>query len=248
MAIWPVSSSDFRLEWTSSLPFRGFEGGFLVTLGRDWHLLCAVTRWGRTSSVVVASALACSPAHAAGVQHQPPPKLSDTGLYKDAAVRAIAAGVRPYSPQYPLWADGASKLRWVSLPKGRTIDATDRDAWRFPVGTRFWKEFSFSGQKVETRYIEKTGKDTWIFATYALDDQQREATLAPSATGLKTTSRLRLACGTTFPRSAIAKPAMKAWAGTRCWALGHCNFRPIAILSPPTPSPSPLVRSILRSS
>ena len=140
---------------------------------------------GQTSSVVVAFAFAWSTAHAAGDKHQPPQKLTDTGLYGHASARTIAAGLRPYSPQYPLWTDGASKLRWVSLPKGRPIDAKDGDAWRFPVGTRFWKEFSFSGRRVETRYIEKTGKATWIFATYVWDDQQREATLAPAAAGLR---------------------------------------------------------------
>jgi hypothetical protein len=135
--------------------------------------------------VAAAFSLAWSTAHAAGAQHQPPQKLSDTGLYGDAVARAIAAGIRPYSPQYPLWTDGAAKLRWVSLPKGRTIDAKDGDAWRFPLGTRFWKEFSFSGRRVETRYIEKTGKNTWLYAAYVWDEQQREATLAPAATGLK---------------------------------------------------------------
>ena len=134
--------------------------------------------------------LALSTALAAdAVQRQPPQKLSDTGLYGDAVARTIAADVRPYSPQYPLWSDGAEKLRWVSLPKNRTIDVKDGDAWRFPAGTRFWKQFSFGGRRVETRYIEKTGektgKDAWLFATYVWDESQREATLAPAATGLK---------------------------------------------------------------
>ena len=116
---------------------------------------------------VISLILTLSKTFAAGaVQPWPPPKLSDTGLYRDAATRAIADGIRPYSPQYPLWTDGATKLRWVSLPKGSTIDATDGDAWRFPVGTRFWKQFSFDGRPVETRYIEKTGDGTWIFAAY----------------------------------------------------------------------------------
>ena len=118
-------------------------------------------------------------------QAWPPHKLSDTGLYRDAVTFAIAGGVRPFSPQYPLWTDGATKLRWVSLPKGGTIDAKDPAAWRFPVGTRFWKQFSFGDRRVETRYIEKAGKDTWLFAAYVWSEDQREATLAPAATGLK---------------------------------------------------------------
>ena len=47
------------------------------------------------------------------------------------------------------------KRRWISLPPGSAIDASDPDAWAFPVGTRLWKEFSFGGQRVETRYMER---------------------------------------------------------------------------------------------
>jgi len=111
--------------------------------------------------------------------------LADTGLYRDFATRTIADGIRPYSPQYPLWTDGATKLRWVSLPAGSTIDASDADAWRFPVGTRFWKQFSFGGRPVETRFIEKTGEGKWVFAAYVWNGDLSDATLAPPATGLK---------------------------------------------------------------
>lgn len=130
--------------------------------------------------------LALSTTHAAATtQPWPPRTLAETGLYRDAATRVIADGIRPYSPQYPLWTDGATKLRWVSLPEGGTIDATNAENWCFPVGTRFWKQFSFGGRPVETRYIEKTGPETWLFAAYAWSEDQREATLAPAATGLK---------------------------------------------------------------
>ncbi len=114
----------------------------------------------------------------------PPPRLSDTGLYRDLPTRTIADGIRPYSPQYPLWTDGATKLRWVSLPAGSTIDASDPDAWCFPVGTRFWKQFSFGGRPVETRYIEKTGDGTWIFASYVWNSDLSDATRAPADRGL----------------------------------------------------------------
>lgn len=135
---------------------------------------------GMSLPLTVSAALAAGAAKA-----WPPQKLSDTGLYRDAVTLAVADGIRPFAPQYPLWSDGASKLRWVSLPKDGTIDATNPDAWRFPVGTRFWKQFSFGGRRVETRYIEKTGQETWIFAAYVWSDDQREATLAPAMTGLR---------------------------------------------------------------
>jgi hypothetical protein len=73
----------------------------------------------------------------------------------------------------------------VALPKGSTIDAKDPDSWRFPIGTRFWKQFSFGDRRVETRYLEKTGDSTWLFAAYAWNEDQRDATLAPAAKGLK---------------------------------------------------------------
>ena len=68
----------------------------------------------------------------------PPPTLHATGLYAGGSTTAVAPGIRPFSPQYPLWTDGASKVRWVSLPAGATIDASRADAWQFQVGTRFW--------------------------------------------------------------------------------------------------------------
>jgi hypothetical protein len=112
----------------------------------------------------------------AGESSWPPKTLAET--------HPEAAGVRPFSPQYPLWTDGATKRRSVWLPRRATIDARDPEAWRFPIGTRFWKEFSFDGRKVETRYLEKTGRDTWLYATYVWSEDQREATLAP-VTGQK---------------------------------------------------------------
>ena len=59
-----------------------------------------------------------------------------------------------FSPQYPLWSDGAAKRRWISLPPGTAIDASRPDAWEFPRGTRLWKEFSLD-RPVETRFIER---------------------------------------------------------------------------------------------
>ncbi|MBK7861047.1 MAG: hypothetical protein IPJ65_21055 [Archangiaceae bacterium] len=120
-------------------------------------------------------ALALAGAAAAAPPAWPPALLSQTGLYADARTLAVAPALWRYSPQYPLWSDGASKRRWVSLPSGKTIDAADPDAWVFPVGTRFWKEFSFAGRKVETRFLEKQAKGRWAYATYAWNAAQTDA-------------------------------------------------------------------------
>ena len=101
-----------------------------------------------------------------------------------ALFRFRGAAVDPrhlaFSPQYPLWTDGAAKRRWISLPPGTAIDASDPDAWEFPVGTRLWKEFSFAGRRVETRFIERRPDGQWLYAAYAWSaDGTRGAAASP---------------------------------------------------------------------
>lgn len=108
----------------------------------------------------------------------PAERLADTGLYASHGAEGLAPGVLPFAPQYPLWSDGATKRRWMWLPPGTAIDARRADAWVFPVGTRFWKEFSFQGRRVETRTLERT-RAGWRFAAYVWDADGRAARLAP---------------------------------------------------------------------
>ncbi len=114
-------------------------------------------------------------AHAAA---QLPSHLRDTGLYA-GGTDEIAADVLPFSPQYPLWSDGAEKRRWIRLPRGTRIDARDPDRWVFPVGTRLWKEFTL-GRRLETRMLERT-REGWRFAAYVWTEDGTDAELAPPA-------------------------------------------------------------------
>jgi hypothetical protein len=107
-----------------------------------------------------------------------PQDLRDTGLFADGSTTAIAADALAFSPQYPLWSDGAVKRRWIRLPKGTAIDAANPDAWDFPRGTRLWKEFAVDGRRVETRVVERDADGTWRFASYAWDEAGTAATLA----------------------------------------------------------------------
>jgi cytochrome c553 len=129
------------------------------------------------------SAAMCGALHAAtrDVQQElcAPALLSQTGLYEASRPGAIARGVRQFSPQYPLWSDGASKVRWIYLPPGTAIDTTVPGDWAFPVGTKFWKEFTFTGRKAETRFIWRATADRWIFASYAWNAEGTDAVLAP---------------------------------------------------------------------
>jgi cytochrome c553 len=110
-----------------------------------------------------------------------PRLLSETGLYAGEGTRVVDIRNRPFAPQYPLWSDGAGKRRWVRLPQGATIDANNADRWDFPVGTRFWKEFDLDGRKVETRFLWKVTESNWVFASYAWNDAQTDATLVPES-------------------------------------------------------------------
>jgi hypothetical protein len=144
-------------------------------VGRRLSLLVAV--------LAVTAAVTSVRGHRRTQRHEPlaptvaPASLRATGLYADWASKTIAPANRPFSPQYPLWTDGARKQRWIYLPPGAVIDATDADAWQFPVGTKLWKEFSF-GRRTETRYMERAAHG-WIYATYVWNADETDATLAP---------------------------------------------------------------------
>jgi hypothetical protein len=108
-----------------------------------------------------------------------PDRLSQTGLYLPGTL-TVDPRNRAFSPQYPLWTDGAHKSRWIQLPPGGRITARDADTWEFPVGTRLWKEFAFDGCKVETRMLWRATADAWTYAAYVWNEAQTDATLAPA--------------------------------------------------------------------
>lgn len=134
-----------------------------------WPGRPAGTLRGMVTPLLLAALLAL--AAPAAAQAPLPERLADTGYGRLEAL--------PFSPQYPLWTDGADKRRWLHVPAGRSIDATQPDAWRFPPGTRLWKEFGFAGRAVETRYIERLADGRWRYASYVWDADGREARLAP---------------------------------------------------------------------
>jgi mono/diheme cytochrome c family protein len=112
--------------------------------------------------------------------------LSQTGLYSDTPAGVLAEGVMPYAPQFELWTDGADKRRWVYIPPGEQINTANVDEWKFPVGTKLWKEFSRDGVRVETRLVEKLpperaseGFEGWLLLAYIWNDEQTDAVASP---------------------------------------------------------------------
>jgi hypothetical protein len=140
----------------------------------------------RTALLAVAFLAACeggtaSPPDGASPDLAPagPTRLSETGLYSDFANRTLAEGVRPYSVRYELWADGATKQRYLYLPPGSQVDTSDMDRWSFPAGTKAWKEFRVDGRLVETRLLYKTGADVWWRSAYVWNDDESDAIASP---------------------------------------------------------------------
>ena len=128
-----------------------------------------------------ASALADSGACAAD-NGEAPDDLRCTGLYSDWNAKTVDPSNKTYTPGVTLWSDGAQKQRWLYLPAGTKIDTSNMNEWSFPVGTKIWKEFSFSGKKIETRFYEKTqaaavdgGSGEWTWASYQWSDDQATA-------------------------------------------------------------------------
>ncbi len=118
-----------------------------------------------------------------------PTSLLGTGLCLDAACATFSPDVHEYTPQFPLWADGATKRRWIYLPPGTKIDTTDMNHWVFPQGTKVWKEFTRDGVRIETRYIVKElandnpPPNSWFYASYQWNLANDDAELWDAATG-----------------------------------------------------------------
>lgn len=137
----------------------------------------------RVPVLLACCAIACAPARNADARdvasNDLPQRLSETGLFATGAASQVRADLLSFSPQYPLWSDGATKRRWLYLPPGATVDGSNPDAWEFPIGAKLWKEFSY-GRRVETRFIERQSNGAWRYASYLWNEAGDEATLAPA--------------------------------------------------------------------
>lgn len=116
---------------------------------------------------------------------EPPRELRCTGLYADWNARELACNVRAYTPAFELWSDGAHKRRFVWLPEGSRLDARNPDAFVYPVGTQFWKEFWLDSSSTdapllaETRLLRKTARG-WLYISYVWSRDGQRATAAPA--------------------------------------------------------------------
>lgn len=127
----------------------------------------------------------CSTVDAAAAESLPE-RLSQTGLYADLAGDVVVDEAIAFAPRFPLWTDGATKRRWMVLPDGESVDTSAADDWQFPVGTKFFKEFTRDGVRVETR-LNTRNADGWTAAAYiwneAGDDAVRQIEAVEDVSG-----------------------------------------------------------------
>lgn len=170
-----------------------------------------------------------------------PEHLSATGLYTNIGAKTVSPKLVEFAPANVLWSDGAVKTRWYQIPSGKMIDSSDMNHWRFPIGTKFFKEFARDGKRLETRLIWRiadTGnreKDTLV-GSYVWDDDESDATLVPEgAMNLRGTDHDAPAQATCW-RCHIGEPGSAL--GVSALQLGDVSALPLSV---PPADPTPFV-------
>ncbi len=116
-----------------------------------------------------------------GSSYTGPAKLSETGQFSDIPSRTLADGVRAYDVRQPVWVDGVVTKHFLYLPPGQKIDTSIMDVWKFPIGTKSWRELYVSSKLVETRFMWKQaeGDAGWIKVSFQWNSSLTDAVAVP---------------------------------------------------------------------
>jgi uncharacterized repeat protein (TIGR03806 family) len=117
-----------------------------------------------------------------------PKLLSQTGAFKDTRNLVPSEGLVPYDLVVPFWSDGAEKLRWIAVPKGK-IGFSAAGEWTFPAGTVFVKTFELPTdardpgvrRRLETRLLMVQGGGSVYGVVYKWRADLSDADLLPSS-------------------------------------------------------------------
>jgi uncharacterized repeat protein (TIGR03806 family) len=117
-----------------------------------------------------------------------PRLLSQTGAFKDTRNLVPSEGLIPYDLVVPFWSDGAQKLRWIAVPKGK-IKFSATGEWTFPAGTVFVKTFELptdarnpsAQRRIETRLLMVQGGGSVYGVVYKWRPDLSDADLLPSS-------------------------------------------------------------------
>jgi mono/diheme cytochrome c family protein len=116
-----------------------------------------------------------------------PKRLEETDLFTLDTEELARHGVVAFAPAYPLWSDGAGKLRHVRVPFGQSIRFNkETQEFEIPKNTRFYKTFlkkvvevggNERWKKIETRLIVARPGEEALFGTYEWNEAETEAVL-----------------------------------------------------------------------
>jgi uncharacterized repeat protein (TIGR03806 family) len=116
-----------------------------------------------------------------------PLRLSETGVFVDTSSDQLEAapGFVPYDVAAPLWSDGATKQRWISVPDGAALGYSEAGSWSFPEGTVLVKHFDLAldagnpaeTRRLETRLLVHGAGDTYYGVTYRWNAEGTDAEL-----------------------------------------------------------------------
>jgi uncharacterized repeat protein (TIGR03806 family) len=115
--------------------------------------------------------------------------LSQTGAFADTAHLVPNSGLIPYDLIVPFWSDGATKSRYLAIPKGTQIGFTPDGEWTFPAGTVFVKTFELPTdeahptitRRLETRLLVRDDQGGVYGVTYKWRADNSDADLLPSS-------------------------------------------------------------------
>jgi uncharacterized repeat protein (TIGR03806 family) len=135
-----------------------------------------------------------------------PPLLSQTGAFKDTRNLVPSDGLIPYDLVVSFWSDGASKLRWISVPK-EPIGFAPTGEWTFPAGLVLVKTFELpvdaanpaAKRRLETRLLVRDSNGGVYGADYKWRPDNSDADLLDSS--LKEDIPVKAADGTTHTQT-----------------------------------------------
>ena len=134
-----------------------------------------------------------------------PRLLSQTGAFQNTRDLTPADSLIPYDINVAFYSDGASKLRWLSVPyethSASKVTFAPAGDWRFPHGTVFVKHFEMATdethpeqkRRLETRLLVCDAKGVVYGATYKWRADNSDADLLES--NLTEVLRIRTATG-----------------------------------------------------
>ena len=121
-----------------------------------------------------------------------PAQLSLTGVFSNTPAMATMNGLIPYSPNTPLWSDGALKTRYLAVPDpgglltpANQIGFSPTNYWSFPAGTVFVKTFQLNTdtsnpnalRRLETRLLVRDINGAVYGVTYKWRPDNSDADL-----------------------------------------------------------------------